>query len=162
LNYAFPQNDQAENLARSFSHTHSTEARPSVAPERRILPAEQFPNFQRQSGNTGGTPMILSARPQLHERHRAQGIIGVSPVFPIPIRLYDSAQGLPYQYAPKNGLYDTEACGFNFVSARMIARRFDGRTVFVPEGHHDRSEARSAWIVRKIARPSGTIEPRLF
>ncbi len=25
------------------------------------------------------------------------------------------------------------------------ARRFDGRMVFVPEGQHDRSQARSAW-----------------
>jgi hypothetical protein len=33
---------------------------------------------------TGGTPMTLFARPQRHASHRAQRIIGVSPVFRIP------------------------------------------------------------------------------
>jgi predicted dehydrogenase len=37
----------------------------------------------RYFANTGGTPMILFARPRRHARRRAQGIIGVSPVFPI-------------------------------------------------------------------------------
>jgi hypothetical protein len=28
----------------------------------------------------------------------------------------------------------------------LVARRFDGQMVFVPEGQHDRSLARSAWV----------------
>jgi len=35
--------------------------------------------------------------------------------------------------------------GFNHIRVKIIARRFDGRMVFVPEGQHDRSQARSAW-----------------
>jgi hypothetical protein len=37
--------------------------------------------------------------------------------------------------------------------------RFDGRMVFVPEGQHDRSQARSAWIgAERQPRPGGTVE----
>jgi hypothetical protein len=42
-----------------------------------------FAHFKPSFGNTGGTPMILFARPQRHARRQAQGIIGVPPVFPI-------------------------------------------------------------------------------
>jgi hypothetical protein len=45
-------------------------------------------DFQPSYRGTGGTPMILFARPQRHARRQAQGIIGVWPgvwpVFPIP------------------------------------------------------------------------------
>jgi hypothetical protein len=56
-------------------------------PKRQTLPAEPSADFQPSFPGTGGTPMILFARPQLHARHRAHSIIGVSPVFP------DSRQG---------------------------------------------------------------------
>jgi hypothetical protein len=40
------------------------------------------------------------------------------------------------------------------------ARRFDGRMVFVPEGQHDSSLARSAWNHEENSpAPNGTIEP---
>jgi hypothetical protein len=47
---------------------------------RRVLPAKPFADFQRSFRDTGGTPMILFARPQRHPRHRAHGSIGVPPV----------------------------------------------------------------------------------
>jgi hypothetical protein len=44
------------------------------------LIAEAVRRFQPSFQNTGGTPMILFARPQRHARPRAHRIIGVSPV----------------------------------------------------------------------------------
>jgi hypothetical protein len=47
--------------------------------------AVKMPELQNLSWafrGTGGTPMILFARPQRHARRQAQGVIGVSPVFP--------------------------------------------------------------------------------
>jgi hypothetical protein len=38
------------------------------------------------------------------------------------------------------------------------ARRFDRRMVFVPEGQHDSSQARSAWVAMQRPRPGGTVE----
>jgi hypothetical protein len=41
-----------------------------------------------------------------------------------------------------------------------------GECFFVPEGHHDSSQARSAWIVTQRRRPGGTVEvspvPEIF
>jgi hypothetical protein len=51
-------------------------------------------------------------------------------------------------FAPQ-GLEDS-AKGFNPISASLIKASTE-RTYFVPEGQHDRSQARSAWSVRKIA-----------
>jgi hypothetical protein len=64
-------------------------------PEMRILPKELFADIQ--PSGTGGTPMILFGRPQRHARHRAQGIIGVSPVSPIPATDSDRKPNLSRQ-----------------------------------------------------------------
>jgi hypothetical protein len=53
-------------------------------PERQTLSAVPFADFQPSFRDTGGTPMLLFARPQHHARHRAHGIIGVSPVSRFP------------------------------------------------------------------------------
>jgi hypothetical protein len=63
-----------------FSDRAATDDR---KPERRILPLNPLADFQRSFRGTGGTPMILFARPQCHAPRRAQGVIGVPPVFPI-------------------------------------------------------------------------------
>jgi hypothetical protein len=45
------------------------------------------------------------------------------------------------------------------MSAKIIVRRFDGRTAFVPEGQPDSSQARSAWeAMQSGSRPGGTVE----
>jgi hypothetical protein len=54
--------------------------------ENQILPAEPLADFQPSFQDTGGTPMLLFARPQGHARRRTQSIIGVSPVSPIPAK----------------------------------------------------------------------------
>jgi hypothetical protein len=54
--------------------------------KRRILPAKTFADFQLSFRDTGGTPMLLFARPQRHPRHRTHRIIGVSPVSRIPAK----------------------------------------------------------------------------
>jgi len=46
-----------------------------------------------------------------------------------------------------------------FISAKIIVRRLNGRMAFVPEGHHDSSQARSAWNYEENSPPNGTIEP---
>jgi hypothetical protein len=46
----------------------------------RIVGRFGFADFQLSFRDTGGTPMLLFARPQRHPRHRAHRIIGVSPV----------------------------------------------------------------------------------
>jgi hypothetical protein len=53
--------------------------------ETRLAP-EPFADLNHHFENTGGTPMILFARPQRHARRQAQRIIGVPPVFPIPTK----------------------------------------------------------------------------
>jgi hypothetical protein len=50
------------------------------------------------------------------------------------------------------------AYGAKPISAKIIVRRFDGRMAFVPEGQHDSSQARSAWLAVQRGPSGGTVE----
>jgi hypothetical protein len=58
--------------------------------------------------------------------------------------------------APEEGLNNL-AQGFNPISANLM-KTSTGRMYFVPEGQHDRSQARSAWeSVPQMYRPVGHV-----
>jgi hypothetical protein len=48
------------------------------------LPTETLADILPSSQDTGGTPMILFARPQSHAHHQAQSVIGLPAGVPNP------------------------------------------------------------------------------
>jgi hypothetical protein len=86
-------------------------------PENQILPAEPLADFQPSFQDTGGTPMLLFARPQGHARRRTQSIIGVSPVSPIPAKGADKARR---QTLPEEPLADFKPSFRNTGGTPMI------------------------------------------